>query len=406
MPLNYLFVDMNSYFASVEQQLRPELRGRPVAVVPVCAETTCCIAASYEAKAFGVKTGTRVSDARQLCPDLCVVEARPKLYVEMHHRIKDAVDTCIPIDAVLSVDEMVCKLQGRQQRADGAVELGQRIKQAIYARAGEAMRCSVGVAPNRLIAKVAADLHKPDGLTVVQKEELPDRLFDLPATDIPGIGPRMGARLRRIGVTDVRALCRLTHKEMARLWGSTVVGGGMYHKLRGEDMPEPRTRTHSMGHSRVLPPEQRNDASAWAVMVRLIHKAAARLRAGGYWAGSVSVHASYLGQAGWGARTRVEECQDTLTVIRECATLWERRPPGGKLLKVGMVLGHLVSEKNRTPSLFEPDRKLVRVAQAMDAINRRYGLAGASYAGMHGLQDQYTTRIAFNRVPDISLADA
>ncbi|MFO0810177.1 MAG: DNA polymerase [Gemmataceae bacterium] len=406
MPLNYLFVDMNSYFASVEQQLRPQLRGKPVAVVPVCAETTCCIAASYEAKAFGVKTGTRVSDARALCPGLCVVEARPKLYVQMHHRIKDAIDSCIPVDKVMSVDEMICKLQGHERTEAGARELGMRVKRAIYAHAGVAMRCSVGVAPNRLIAKVAADMHKPDGLTVVHKEELPQRLYGLKPTDIPGIGPRMDARLRRVGVTTVETLCRLTPKEVSQLWGSQVVGGGLYHKLRGEDLPERPTRTRSMGHSRVLPPNQRHDAAAWAVLVRLIHKVAARLRAGNYWTGRVSVHARYLGQHGWDNWARIEECQDTLSVIRACQDLWSRRPPGGKLLKVGVVLADLVPAKDRTRSLFEPNRSLVELAKAMDQINRRFGLAGACYAGMHGLEHQYTTRIAFNRVPDIDLADA
>src|SRR5207244_2596602 len=123
MALNYLFVDMNAYFASVEQQERPALRGRPVAVVPVKAETTCCIAASYEAKAFGIKTGTMVRDARQLCPELCVVEARPKLYVETHHKIVAAVDSCLPVDARLSIDEMICRLQGDERRPEAAVAL-------------------------------------------------------------------------------------------------------------------------------------------------------------------------------------------------------------------------------------------------------------------------------------------
>src|SRR5438874_1461569 len=120
MSLNYLFVDMNAYFASVEQQARPELRGRPVAVVPVRAETTCCIAASYEAKKHGVKTGTRVSDARRLCPDLCVVEARPKLYVQTHHQIRAAIDSCLPVTTVASIDEMYCQLTGRERQPEAA----------------------------------------------------------------------------------------------------------------------------------------------------------------------------------------------------------------------------------------------------------------------------------------------
>ena len=102
--LNWLFVDMNSYFASVEQDSRPELRGLPIAIVPMMADTTCCLAASYEAKALGVKTGTIVSDAKQLCPGLVLVEARHELYVEYHHRIVEAVESCIPVTAVMSVD--------------------------------------------------------------------------------------------------------------------------------------------------------------------------------------------------------------------------------------------------------------------------------------------------------------
>src|SRR5436190_9071743 len=131
MGLHYLFVDMNAYFGSVEQQERPELRGRPVAVVPVKAESTCCIAASYEAKRFGVRTGTIVHEARRLCPDLCVVEARPRKYVETHHRIVNAVTSCLPVLAVRSVDEMVCKLVGAERQPDAAVRLAHRVKDAI-----------------------------------------------------------------------------------------------------------------------------------------------------------------------------------------------------------------------------------------------------------------------------------
>ncbi len=113
--LNWLFVDLNSYFASVEQQVRPDLRGRPVGVVPMTADTTCCIAASYEAKAYGVKTGTVVADAKRMCPGLVLVEARHELYVEYHHRIVEAVESCLPVTTVLSIDEMACRLMGRER---------------------------------------------------------------------------------------------------------------------------------------------------------------------------------------------------------------------------------------------------------------------------------------------------
>src|SRR5947209_1906793 len=201
---------MNAYFASVEQQERPELRGKPVAVVPVQAETTACIAASYEAKRFGVRTGVRVSDARRLCPGIRLVAARPELYIATHHCIIAAVETCLPVTAVLSVDEMVCRLRGPDRHPEAAVNLARQVKEAIWRDAGRCLNCSAGLAPNRFLAKVAADMQKPDGLTVILPEELPGRLHGLRLTDLPGIAGRMERRLHAAGVTEVRQLCALS----------------------------------------------------------------------------------------------------------------------------------------------------------------------------------------------------
>ncbi len=121
--VEWLFLDLNSYFASVEQQERPELRGRPIGIVPLVTEHTCCIAVSYEAKAYGVKTGVSLEDAKRLCPHIQLVEARPKLYVEYHHRIVEAVNSCIPVTNVMSVDEMACRLMGRERALGNATTI-------------------------------------------------------------------------------------------------------------------------------------------------------------------------------------------------------------------------------------------------------------------------------------------
>src|ERR1700753_2428989 len=126
--VNWLFVDLNSYFASVEQEVRPELRGRPVGVVPMVADTTVCIAASYEAKAYGVKTGTVVADAKRMCPEIVFVEGRHEIYVDYHHRILEAIETCIPVSSVQSIDEMACRLIGRERPLQAALDLGLRVK--------------------------------------------------------------------------------------------------------------------------------------------------------------------------------------------------------------------------------------------------------------------------------------
>src|SRR6266568_9172068 len=156
--MNWLFVDLNSYFASCEQQDRPDLRGQPVGVVPMLADTTCCIAASYEAKAYGVRTGTIVADAKRLCPGIILVEGRHELYTEYHHRIVEAVESCLPVTAVCSIDEMACRLMGRERPLLAALELGRRVKARIRESAGEMMRSSVGLATNRFLSKVASDM--------------------------------------------------------------------------------------------------------------------------------------------------------------------------------------------------------------------------------------------------------
>ncbi|MGH9600726.1 MAG: DNA polymerase Y family protein, partial [Terracidiphilus sp.] len=198
--LNWLFVDLNSYFASVEQETRPELRGRPVAVVPAMVDTTVCIAASYEAKAFGVKTGTVVADAKRICPEIVLVEGRHELYTEYHHRVVEAVESCLPVTAVLSIDEMACRLMGRERPLLAALELGRKVKARIRERVGGALRSSVGLATNRYLAKIASDMEKPDGLVALPLDILPDALEALTLRDLPGIGARTEKRLNERGL--------------------------------------------------------------------------------------------------------------------------------------------------------------------------------------------------------------
>jgi DNA polymerase-4 len=407
MGIHYLFLDMNAFFASVEQQLRPELRGKPVAVVPMLAETTCCIAASYEAKRYGIKTGTLVREARLLCPGLELIEARPKEYIRVHHQILQAVDSVLPVEAVLSIDELVCKLMGREKEPENALKLGQQVKAAIYRRVGEELRCSVGLGPNRFLAKVAAEMHKPDGLTLLQPSDLPHRLYSLQLRDLPGIGPGMERRLFKHGVTTVEGLYRLSALQLAQVWGSRVHGLAWWHRLRGADLPEAPTRRRSLGHSHVLPPVFRSEAGARAVLTRLVHRAAARLRHEGYWAGSLALFVRFL-EGGekrkWDAHIRIQPSQDTLTLLRVALGLWQQKPEGTPF-KVGVVLGNLISGDQLSEPLFESEQKLVRLAQAMDKANSKYGPRALYFAGMHRTEQSAVTRIAFNRIPDLDLPE-
>jgi DNA polymerase-4 len=400
MTLRSLLVDFNSYFASVEQQVEPRLRGRPVGVVPMLADTTVCIATSVEAKPFGVKTGTKVAEARRLCPEIEFVVARHEIYIEHHHRAVAAVDSVVPVRAVLSIDEMDCELTGRWREAARARDIALKVKAVIREQVGEYLRTSVGIGPNTFIAKTASDMMKPDGLVVIEQSELPGRLFGLELRDLSGIGKQMEKRLLRHGIRTVEALCALSREEMRSVWGG--VGGEIMHaRLRGEEAGNRETDTSSISHSSVLAPELRNADDAFAVLNRLVQKAAMRLRKAGYYASRISVGVKYLDGTRWDADMRLVDTQDTVTFLHILDKLWAGRPKNRRtILQVGMAFSDLVSEAGHTGSLFAAESKSKSLYATLDKLNSRFGRQAVYFASAHKARDRSGLHIAFNHIPD------
>src|ERR1700731_1485053 len=217
LPLRWLYVDFNSYFASVEQQLRPELRGKPMAVVAVETDSTCAIAASYEAKAFGVKTGTMIHEAKRLCPGLVCVLARHECYVEFHHRLIEEIQRHIPVTAVCSIDEVACRLMHNEISVERSTEIARPIKSGIAETVGAHLRCSIGIAPSRYLAKVGTELQKQDGLVVLRAEDLPQRLFSLKLRDLPGVGANIERRIQKAGIKDLPGLFALNPHQTRKI---------------------------------------------------------------------------------------------------------------------------------------------------------------------------------------------
>jgi len=419
--VNWLFVDLNSYFASVEQQVRPELRGKPVAVVPMMADTTCCIAASYEAKAFGVKTGTIVADAKKMCPGIVLLEGRHEIYTEYHHRIVEAVESCLPVTAVLSIDEMACRLMGRERPLLAAMELGRKVKATILERVGPMMRSSVGLATNRYLAKVASDMEKPNGLVALPLDILPEALSQLTLRDLPGIGAKTEKRLNEKGITTMKQLVGLNCEQAGELWGS-VWGERLWHWLQGEDFDMSETdHLKSISHSHVLAPEMRTAEKAWAVAHKLLHKAAMRLRAGGLWASSIGLAVGFavprgekapvsrfgVPTRGWHDEIKLSECQDNGTLIAALLRLWESRPTGQEYDNpyfIGVQLNGLVPDRLHSLNLFDNldgEQSRTRLLKAMDELNNKYGLSTLAPATMLSAYKAAPTRIAFHSIPDL-----
>ena len=419
--LNWLFVDLNSYFASVEQEVRPELRGRPVGVVPMMADTTVCIAASYEAKAFGIKTGTQVGEAKRMCADLVLVEARHEIYVDYHRRIVEAVESCLPVTAVLSIDEMACRLMGRERSLLAAMELGRRVKARIRESVGSMLRSSVGLATNRYLAKVASDMEKPDGLVALPLDILPEALRQLTLRDLPGIGPRTEIRLNEQGIRSMEDLLKLDCEKAGQLWGS-VWGERLWHWLQGEDFDMSETEhLKSISHQHVLAPEMRTPEKAWAVAHKLLHKAAMRLRAGGLWASSIGLVLGFgvpeskgtpavgfgVPKKGWKAELKLSECQDNQTLIAALRRLWESQPAGSASAQpyfIGVHLNGLVPDRLHSLNLFEGTedaQSRTKLLETMDALNNKYGMSTLAPATMLPAFKAAPTRIAFHSIPEL-----
>jgi DNA polymerase-4 len=411
-PLTALFVDCDSYFASVEQHLDPRLRGRPVGVAPVMAESSCCIAASYEAKAFGVKTGTRISDARILCPGIVIVEAKPAEYIRCHHRIVEAVEDCIHVEAVLSIDEMWAWLP-YNLRDPGTVEaIGRRIKETVARDVSPVIKVSIGAGPNKYLAKMASKMRKPDGLFIIEHHELPDILHPLKLRDLTGIASSMETRLHAAGIHTVASLCAASKPVLHQVWGG-VMGDRLWHLLRGDEIPDLVSARKSLGHSHVLPPDSRHPVHAWPILCKLLHKACERLRAHGLLTGSLTMQLAFLRGVSWAAEAHTVETDSTVALMRLLDRLWRDRPePRCQILKVGVVLTRLCEHGNYTPQLFPvasdtttalDSEKHQRLDATLDKLRARYGRRVVYYGNVQESRDNAPMRISFTHVPDVGV---
>ena len=419
MTLRCLFVDFDSFFASVEQHDDPSLRGRPVAVIPVDSTTTCCIAASKEAKRdFGIKTGTGVADALERCPDIALQIARPARYVRVHHQFLEAIQTCIPHGKAASVDEVPCWLIGRERQRDNAAAIARNIKRALRdVGFGDSLTCSIGIAPNKFLAKTASDMNKPDGLTVIEEADLPHALHELELRDLCGIGPSMEARLLHAGIGTVRQLCAASRDQLRRAWGS-IEGERFWLQLRGFELPERETTRASLGHSHVLGPELRDVAGMRSVLFKLLAKAAMRLRDEGLLAGGMAIRIRFVGmEARFERDLRFAPLDDSpallhllgrhLQGLERAAADGRWKPKRHPPLSVAVTLVDLSPRTAMCGELMAERQRAQAASALLDKVNRKYGNSALYFGSMAKAVDGNAApmRIPFQQIPKPALEE-
>ncbi|RYG29060.1 DNA polymerase, partial [bacterium] len=308
-----LVTDLNGSFAAMEQHHNPELRGRAIAVCPVLAPNGCVVASSREAKRYGVKCGVLVQDAERMCPGIHLMEATPGLYVSYQKRMREVFESVLPVHLEPNIDEFRFRLIGDETHPARAREIALDMKRALREAFSPCVTMSAGIGPNFFLAKAATNLQKDDGLVIITDEEAPHALTRFPKlTDLVGISGRMQVRLNAHGIFTVEQLTSASKEKLREVWGG-VVGERWWYQMRGHEIEEAKTKTSSLGHSHVLPRERRNREGVKAIAIRLLGKAAARLRHGGYWASGLSVSVS--GRQSWERHRLIPETQDDRDLI-------------------------------------------------------------------------------------------
>jgi DNA polymerase-4 len=412
-PLRWFYVDFNSYFASVEQQLTPRLRGRPTIVVPMATDSTCAIAASVEAKRYGIRTGTKVYEAKRMCADLAIVQADHRRYVDFHHRLIAVIGDHIPITRVGSIDEVACRLLDNENRPDQVRALATRVKAAIAERVGPCLTCSIGVAPSPLLAKLASDAQKPDGFVIFEGDALPQSLFGMKLDDICGVGRNMLRRLAVKGIWTIEDFCALGPRRAGAIWGNRG-GDRLWFELHGIEMPPVQTRTSSLGHSHVLAPENRVTAKAFTVLRRLTLKAAARLRRKGYCCAMVAIMVRMESGGKWKGALPCLQTQDSFALLDHVDRLWqtmlaETGARGGQawFKQVSVTFLDLEPVSAAQQSLFSVPRtertRPPALSAAIDRLNEKYQRPLVTLASnMAPSAKDMGTKIAFTRIPEIA----
>ncbi|XSG83127.1 MAG: Y-family DNA polymerase [Methyloligella sp. ZOD6] len=373
-----LYLDFDGFFASVEQQARPRLRGRPIGIVPFDGtEHTCVIACSKEAKAQGARNVMPVKEALQVCPDMVLVPQSPDLYRRAHNTLLSEIGTVIPVTAVKSIDELTCDLSKRD--IGDPAGLAHRIKARIREHVGEHISCSIGFAANRQLAKIAGKQNKPDGVTIWRPEDLPEPLLPIPLKDIPGIGSRMERRLARAGIYDMADLLALQPKHMRRLWNN-VTGEKLWYALHGYDVKTAPSDRGMFGHGRVLSPDMRSLEHARSFSRLLLVKAARRMRRANFYAGRVWLRLS-MREDRWFGQMPLPIVHDDYACLSALEALWKRArtelPASAKVNRIGVTLLDLSPATERQLDMLLNDgRERGRweaITTAMDTLNIRYG---------------------------------
>jgi DNA polymerase-4 len=395
VPATVMHIDLNSCFATIEQQANPLFRGHPLVVAAYTTDRGCILAASVEAKRLGIKTGMYVGEGKRLCPKLIVLPSDPPKYRFVNRKLLTLLSEYSAKVEVKSIDEMVIKLCDANLQIHIAKEIKQRIKTEI----GDWLTVSIGISTNRYLAKIASNLHKPDGLDVIDAKNIERTLASLQLEQLTGIKEGYGGRLRMHGIYSPLAMYRASNTVLAAAFGSKI-GYDWFLMLHGwESDLYDRDTTKTIGHSYALPRSYLTcDTRLHQILSQLVEKMGRRLREGRYSAGGMRITTVFADHTYWNHGEKLSQplfaSKDLYKASLAILTKAPKKP-----VKLLAVSSYFLSDPNQEQlELFEESGRKRALTQALDAIADRWGEFTVTPARMLAMEHRVLDRIAFGSV--------
>ena len=396
-----MHIDLNSCFATIEQQANPSLRGKPVAVAAYKTDGGFILAPSVEAKSLGVKMGMRVREGRQVCPNLIILEPDPWKYRNVHQALKNLLLVYTQNVYPKSIDEFVLDLQGFPAFDRGMVNVAVEIKQRIKSEIGEWLRVSIGIAPNRYLAKTASGLHKPDGLDIIDVSNYITVFSHLELNDLNGIKQGNIQRLNKHKIFTVLDFYNATPMELQQALHS-VTGHYWYQRLRGFEVDDTLSKRRSYGNSVAIGEKITTVERLAPVLTKLVEKMSSRMRAAGYSARGVHISLVFKGGGHWNKGVTTNRglffSQD---IYRIAYNLFPKPSLGFPVHILAVSCFNLFEEKHLQLNMLEEVDKKLALTKAQDLINQKWGHFVVASAKMLGAKRMVRDRIAFGGIKEL-----
>lgn len=398
-PPRIMFVDLNSCFATVEQQANPLLRNKPIVVAAYDSPGGCIVSPSIEAKAIGIKVGMTVRDARLIDKNVIAKLPDPDKYRDVQNKFNKIFADYTPKVTPKSIDESVLDFSNMPNLKRSLIDIGKEIKARFRLEIGEWMSCSIGIGTNRFLAKLASNLNKPKSLDLIDHHNLLDIYQKVSLTDLNGINTAFQARLNAFGIYTPLDFFRAEIQTLERQVFKSICGKYWYFRLRGWEIDSVEFDRKSFGQAYSLGKKTSDKGKLMAILMKLCEKMGRRLRADGYQARGIWLSLLYDDYSYWhksvSFQTSVFTTQD---LFKKAILVFNYQPKFGVIRKISVSCFNLSKNNNNQLKLWQDSQdKENEISKSLDKINDKYGEFSVIWATMMNTNNLAIDRISFGK---------